>query len=376
MHRYFFELGREPELSQAEIEAVLGKKRIANTITRTGSYAIIDTDSILAPDDLMRTLGGTLAIGELIPSAGASLPASILAHLHSVHHEKKVVFSLHGPNHLAIAKQVKTEAKEQGMSIRYVEPNNTATILHNDLLVRKTDLRIIQNQLFVTTAIQPITELSNRDFGRPGRDAMSGMLPPKLAKIMINLSESNPSSTILDPFCGSGTLLMEAALMGYTRCIGSDLSPKAIADSQKNLSWLQRGHDTPIPEVFVSDIRSLPQHIKPGSVGAIITEPFLGKPLRGNETLPELKKAAHTLLPLYRDIANTAHKLLMPGGTLVIAIPSFKHGSEWVRLPWQEFLRDSGFQSLPFSTGDFIRYARPNQHVGREIWRSKKSSSR
>ena len=88
--------------------------------------------------------------------------------------------------------------------------------------------------------MQPFKDLSRLDFGRPARDDFSGMLPPKLAQIMINLAQvQNPEALIIDPFCGSGTILSEALLMGYKDLLGSDISPKAIADTYKNISWIK-----------------------------------------------------------------------------------------------------------------------------------------
>ena len=90
-----------------------------------------------------------------------------------------------------------------------------------------------QFSLAQTEAVQPFEQFSARDFGRPGRDDLSGMLPPKLAIIMINLAQTPLNSILLDPFCGSGTILSEAVLLGYTNLIGTDISEKAIADSKK-----------------------------------------------------------------------------------------------------------------------------------------------
>src|SRR3989344_7958542 len=87
-----------------------------------------------------------------------------------------------------------------------------------------------QERLAKTCAVQEFEEYSQRDYGRPGRGLVFGSMPPKLAKIMINLAQLPASATILDPFCGSGTILQEALLLGYQNVIGSDVSTKAVAD--------------------------------------------------------------------------------------------------------------------------------------------------
>src|SRR5205823_3602162 len=100
-------------------------------------------------------------------------------------------------------------------------------------------------------AVQPFEQFSARDFGRPGRDDLSGMLPPKLAIIMINLAANDTISVLLDPFCGSGTILSEALLLGYKNLIGSDISEKAVADTKTNLDWIANKFRRDLPDIKI-----------------------------------------------------------------------------------------------------------------------------
>ncbi len=59
-------------------------------------------------------------------------------------------------------------------------------------------------------------------------------LDPFLARAMVNLSEIKGSHIIYDPFCGTGSILVEAALTGI-RSIGSDISFKMIHGCSLNL---------------------------------------------------------------------------------------------------------------------------------------------
>jgi len=73
----------------------------------------------------------------------------------------------------------------------------------NDLLASGGEhvLMGVEGKLMIgqTEAVQPYKQWSARDFGRPARDPKSGMLPPKLARLMINLSGVDPKGkTILD----------------------------------------------------------------------------------------------------------------------------------------------------------------------------------
>ena len=61
----------------------------------------------------------------------------------------------------------------------------------------------------------------------------SAMLP-KLARCMVNLSRAKPGSIFLDAFCGTGSQLIEAALMGCT-VLGSDVDPRMVRGAAQNL---------------------------------------------------------------------------------------------------------------------------------------------
>ena len=73
-----------------------------------------------------------------------------------------------------------------------------------------------------------------------GRDARTaerqGSLPPTVAAAMVFLGRPRDSDIILDPVCGSGTLLAEAhAAAPAARLIGRDIDRKAVAAARKNL---------------------------------------------------------------------------------------------------------------------------------------------
>ena len=59
-------------------------------------------------------------------------------------------------------------------------------------------------------------------------------LHPKLARALVNLSSIKQDETLLDPFCGTGGILLEAGLIG-ARVIGSDIEKKMIEGCQKTL---------------------------------------------------------------------------------------------------------------------------------------------
>ena len=378
--RYFFQLGRQPEISQAEIQQVFESLDIIPLSQKIeDSFFIVETSVELDTEHLMEKLGGSIKIAKEILVLENKIE-DIAMYLEQSKSVGKIQFSLSGKNAKDIALEVKKYLKEAGRSIRYIEPKNTATILHNNLVEYKTDLTIIGNSLFATVAIQPIEEWGERDFDRPGRDSRSGMLPPKLARILINLSglHHNPHTRLLDPFCGSGTVLSEAYLSGFENILGSDISPKAIDDSKKNVEWLKHNSMVKNPaaqfQFFVSDATRLAQKIDSKSIDVIITEPFLGKPLRGNENKMMLVKQAEELKNLYIRAFRTFLEILKRNGTVIFIIPRFQFQKEWVQIKCIPEIEKIGFTVEPFTDKkNFLLYHRPGQFVAREIWKLRKN---
>jgi len=360
--KYLFFLGHQPHLSTAEIEAVFQYTNLQTyklTNLQTDLLAI-ETKAKLNCEKLIKTLGGTIKIAEKINK-------DIVKHLIEARPEGKIEFSVANQKQ---GLQIKRELKERGHSARYIEPKNTATILHSNLVEKQSDITIVNDEVFVTRAIQDIEGFSERDYGRPGTDSLSGMLPPKLARIMINLVRTSDNPVLLDPFCGSGTILTEALSLGITNLTGSDISQKAIADTKQNISWLTKTYNLQLTtyNLYESNVLNLPTKLSPASLDLIVTEPYLGKPLRGLEKREELVDQARNLAELYLNAFHVFYRLLKPGGSIVMIFPKYQYKNEWIRVEILEKIKKIGFEAQPPLT-----YHRPGQHLAREIWRFKKT---
>ncbi|MCL4329520.1 MAG: methyltransferase [Candidatus Thermoplasmatota archaeon] len=60
---------------------------------------------------------------------------------------------------------------------------------------------------------------------------------PKFARFMVNSLSLKPGAVVLDPFCGTGGILIEAAKLGY-RIIGNDISLKMFKGVKLNLKYM------------------------------------------------------------------------------------------------------------------------------------------
>lgn len=286
-------------------------------------------------------------------------------------------------NRLGIS--IKKELQQQEISARFVTSKAqelSSVVVRKNHLTEGNNIEIVfikdedSGNCYIgrTVSAQDFESYSSRDYGRPARDAFKGMLPPKLAQIMINIAGKLEDARMLDPFCGSGTILQEAYLMGYKDVWGSDISEKAIEDTMKNLEWLSSHRDIKAPNlknIFVYDASAISSRIKPKSIDAIVTEPFLGPALSGRESLDKLKTIQASITDLYVNALLELKKILKKNGRIVMVWPVFFYKKESLYIGVNKQLEEIGLKSImnDSKTGrTSLMYKRDNQKVGREIW--------
>lgn len=128
----------------------------------------------------------------------------------------------------------------------------------------------------------------------------------KLARCMVNLAQPKSGDIILDPFCGTGTMLIEAALIGC-RPLGLDVQRRMAKGTLRNMT-----HFKIKPEgVIVADARSLPV----AKVDSVVTDPPYGissttLKRTTRQIVEEMLKAVHELLSKRRKVCMAAPKTL------------------------------------------------------------------
>jgi len=386
--RYFFVLGSNPTLSLAELTAVFNHGQFSLV---QKNIAILETDEKIN-SNILEKIGGTIKFGiihnELVSLATQDILKSIATFSKPEKPKSKFNFGIshYGKGKInlkVLGMEFKKLLKQSDINSRWVisrEPTLSSVVVEQNKLVTDKGVEIVMiefnKKLFLgkTIAVQPFKELSFRDYGRPARDDRSGMLPPKLAQIMINLSGVKLEDTILDPFCGSGTILTEAILMNYQNLIGTDISHKAISDTKKNIDWIKNNYQLTITnyELKNADTTQISKKIKPSSVDAIITEPYLG-PQRGGF---EINKIVKELEQLYSKSLMEFKKILKPNGKIVMIWPSFSVKPRSIFLnpnisgykiinPMPKDLQKNIF--LKLTTRNTMVYGREDQKVWREI---------
>lgn len=95
-------------------------------------------------------------------------------------------------------------------------------------------------------------------------------LHPKLARALVNISLIKKDETLLDPFCGTGGIILEAGLIG-ARIIGSDIEQKMIDGCQKTLDFYKMKNY----KLIRSDIGNIVNYVS--DVDAVVTDFPYGK---------------------------------------------------------------------------------------------------
>jgi len=383
MSKTLFILGRQPVFGIAEIESLFPNVEI-NIINEK----IISLDIEVSPD-LMSRLGGTIKIAHEITKVNASksesleklIIDSVVDNLASLP-DGKINFgiSYYGAGQTIrdierIALNVKRFVKRTGRSIRII-PNkeielSSAQIFHNRLTGKNGfELIVVPSNGTITLAksiaVQNIESYTSRDQKRPYRDAKIGMLPPKLAQIMINLVDPTENAIILDPFCGTGVVLQESLLMGF-QAIGTDLDSRMVEYSTNNIKWLEQKYNN-LKNCKIS-YGDATDNVWNEKINCVVSETYLGQPFFKIPGINLINKEILYINELLTKFLKNLHPQIESDTKLCLAIPSWRYNDQFISLPLLDQLDEIGYNPMSFKnlkTEDLIYY-RPNQVVARQM---------
>lgn len=384
---YIAILGRQPAISIAELERLF-----VHVSWFSAESALVDTPSLITAE-----LGGTQKAGRIVidmPRANwQAVQRKLIQHYTDAwgaHAGKQTLgISVYGapiaPREIQkVGITLKRQLRDAGVSVRLVPNEDTAlssaTAHHNKLGLspNKTEILVVfgkNGRVVIAESVgaQNITALAARDQGRPKRDAFVGMLPPKLAQIMVNLgvgTAANPHVAVLDPFCGTGVILQEALLKGYG-VYGSDLNPKMIDFTKVNLDWLQKTHhiDGVVRAIRQADATTA-HWPEAKDLSSVICEAYLGQPFSAPPSPTKLAEVRRTCNAIIGSFLKNISKQLPSGTPLCIAVPAWRsQQGDIVHLPLIDDIESFGVKRYEFATisPEQLVYYRENQVVAREL---------
>jgi len=138
------------------------------------------------------------------------------------------------------------------------------------------------------------------DSRNPGRREFfhPGVMMPRMARSLVNLSLCRKGDCLLDPFCGTGGILIEAEILGI-RSTGSDFDTMMIRGSREN---------TKESALVLADSTAMPFRV--GSVDAIVTDFPYGQSVCIRKT--------DTMELLYHDSLDEIRRVLKPGRRAIV----------------------------------------------------------
>jgi tRNA (guanine10-N2)-dimethyltransferase len=152
-----------------------------------------------------------------------------------------------------------------------------------------------------------LTDITSKTFSerRPRKKPFfhPSAMPSKMARCMVNLAHAKAESILLDPFCGTGTSLIEATFIGC-KAVGVDAQRRMILGTKKNLAFFNIAAEG----LLLADSRKIPLF----RVDAVVTDPPYG---RSSSTLKS------TTIQLVKDVLAASYELLGVGQRICIAAP-------------------------------------------------------
>jgi len=383
-------LGRQPALGLAELESLYGIAPLSHVAEHVAGL-----DLPTAEINFNR-LGGSTRLAEIVATVPSTLwkdvekqlAKSIVDIAHTLPEGKlQLGFSVFNipitaaklnATGLTLKKIVRSRTDR---SVR-ITPNpelelNTAQVLHNHL-TGPTGIEMLiiatgtgKTLIARTKAVQDIDSYTLRDRGRPKRDARVGMLPPKLAQMLINFAvgqTQDTNITVLDPFCGTGVVLQEALLMGYN-VYGTDLEPRMIDYTGENLDWLDSKFTFGPAEMRIEEGDATTHQWSPAP-DFVAGETYLGRPFTEKPSAEVLAQTASEVNLILKKFLQNIHGQLPSGACLCLAVPAWQISPDTFKhLPLIDDLGQLGYNRTRFEhvRDSDLLYYREDQIVARQV---------
>ncbi len=361
--KYLFILGRNIELSTEELKSFFEREKIIfKILSMVKNGLLVETEKKLEKG-IADHLGGIISVGEVL--ADGSFEKICLElddkpiYFKGGNKLNYVVFNFGGDDYEDILFYLKNRFKEE--RLKATEKKITGNVkLQTGEFVANVISNLIDEQYFVfKNNFGRIIEkydsdaVEKRDMEKPvRRNELS--ISPRLAKILVNLSQVKKGETLLDPFCGIGTVLQEALLQGI-KVMGVDKDKSATNNAKINLKWFNFSDKT--YKIF-NDDSSL---VKIPHVEGIATEPDLGELQKKNPSPEKAKQIVSGFERLMINVINNLKKNTR--GRIVFTAPLIETGRKKISPDFNRIAKATGMKIIIGPIQEF----REKSIVGRNI---------
>ncbi len=327
---YLFLFGRDPELSKLELRIYLETNGLKYTLVHTAyNFVIISFETEFPASifhKIISDLGGTVRIAKVY-CLTENIDDNFLGKL-EFYYPKNFNYSITSlnldTNDLAVVQsltkkffkqnRLKGVAKGTGEILdpgRYL----SAKIAEGfEILAAKIDSTYYFCQTIVSTDPSAYEFKDNK---RPAQKFTHGT-SFRLAQIMVNLLGLEQGKTVVDPYCGIGTFLIEGMIKGYN-VIGIDNDNKVLEAARLNIKWAIKEFGLTAGYKLIPGNSELTEFQAEGCV----FEPYMGPFLKNIPTLNEAKEIANKLVQLYFKLFQNLNKNMPIGGKVVCILPYF-----------------------------------------------------
>lgn len=317
--KYLFVLGRNPKLSESEIKSFLKKEDIrAKFEGIVKNSLLIETQNKLP--EIIKNLGGTIAIGEILAEGSINdIKAKLEKTMLYLGTENKLTYSIwnfsDGNEYNLFSDYLKKRFRKERLKASE-KPLTGRLELQNGGEIKIAGGNITEEFFVLKNAFGKIiqrtnySEIEKRDMWKPERRE-SLAISPRLAKIMLNFSETKAGETIVDPFCGIGVILQEALIQGIN-VIGIDKDSAAVSGAKRNLEWAKTR-----AKYFLINEDS--KRAKISRADSFVSEPWLGETLKKIPAEANTRKILNNYETLVSKVLNNLKRKI--SGKFVFTAP-------------------------------------------------------
>jgi tRNA G10 N-methylase Trm11 len=346
-----FLLGKNPEIAKLEIFSFLQKFQLDfNLLESANEYLILNIAGIEKLDfqTLINSLGGSLRIVEIIQVLDDAVdfePDELELFLNDSENFGQSDIKLNKSESSAIQNKFKNYFKKQKIKVA-IKHEDGGLILPSNFF--KWNLNETGEAFFIknrqgkvyfgkTLACTNPKVYLNFDELRPARLFTHGT-SFRLAQIMVNIFPTKPGKTIVDPFCGTGTFMIQGMINGLD-VIGIDNDQELITAAAANINWAKTYYGVEQKsELIYGDAQD--QEFK---ADGCVFEPYMGPFLKTLPRETEAKAIIEELNELYFQIFEMLSRNLSKKSHVVCILPSIRTKKNEIFELDKKIYQDNGF---------------------------------